>query len=294
MAYWFTTQDPKVLEYDDHGVWVAERFRHSGDALRRNDQVAIYEVGSAKSRDNEARGAEAIVAIIRVTRRVDPPEGPDGYGFLRVAEGILIAGDETGIPSRQTIKILKGIDVQGRSLGSHLLGYSARATEIDPDVFARISEHFTEYEPDADYQAQVERASPRTPSDAVQKPKYGKPDGGHRKLITDPRLAAYCLAKSGFACQAGANHTTFTSAASGNNYVEAHHLVPLKQQPVFELALDNAANILALCPNCHRLLHHATTHEKESLLRLLITPDRLRNLAGRRIEVTVEDILGYY
>ncbi|GEM_PF-3960054 len=45
MAYWLTTQDPKVLKYDEQGVWVGERCKNSGDALKRNNEVAVYEVG---------------------------------------------------------------------------------------------------------------------------------------------------------------------------------------------------------------------------------------------------------
>ena len=293
MAHWFTTQDPKVLEYEEHGVWVGERFKHSGDALRRNDEVAVYEVSHGKDPRNKALGAQAVVAILRVTRRIDPPEGPDEYGFLQIAEAKLIASDETGIPSKQTIKILKGINAEGRALGSHLRGFAARATMIGPDVFATISEHFTEYEPDLDYQTRVEKASPRPPSSDKKRPKYLERHG-HRTLVTSPELAAYCIAAAGFSCQARVSHTTFTSKVSGNSYVEAHHFVPLRHQPFFEFTLDNAANILALCPNCHRLLHHATADEREELLRQLVTADRLENLAAWGIEVNADDILRYY
>lgn len=295
MAYWFTTQDPKVLNYGEHGhgVWVGERFRNSGDALRSNDEVAIYEVSRAKDRNNKEVGAKAVVAIIRVETIINPPEGPDKDGFLKIAKARLIASDEKGIPSKQLLKILKGINVQGKSVGSHLRGYAARVTVIDPVIFARINEHFTEYEPDDNYQIEVEKASPQVPSERIQKPKYNE-QRGHRKLITHPELAAYCLAQAGYTCEANANHTTFTSKASGNNYLEAHHLVPLKHQPDFEFALDNPANIVALCPNCHRLLHHATVDEKQSCLRQLLTEERVRSLGERRIDVTVDDISGYY
>lgn len=293
MAYWITTQDPKVLKYREHGVWVGERFKNSGDALRRNHEVAIYEVGYAKDPNNKEVGAKAVVAIIRVERIINPPEGPDEYGFLKIAEAKLIASDEKGIPSKQLLKILKGINVQGKLVGSHLRGYAARVTMINPDIFARINEHFTEYEPDDNYQIEVEKASPQVPSEKIQRPKYNG-QRGHRKLITHPEFAAYCLAQAGYTCEVNANHTTFTSKASGNNYLEAHHLVPLKYQSDFEFALDNPANIVALCPNCHRLLHHATVDEKQSCLRQLLTEERIRNLRGRRIDVTVDDILGYY
>jgi len=293
MSYWLTTQDPKVLRYKEHGVWVGTRFKNSGDTLKHNDEVAVYEVGRAKDPNNKEAGAKGVVAIIRIDSKISPPEGPDEFGFLKIAEATLIAGDEQGIPSKQLLRILKGINVQGTDVGSHLRSYAAKVTPIAPDIFAKLADRFTEYEPDESYQTQVQKATPRTPSEKVRKPEY-KDENGHRKLVTRPELAAYCLAQAGYACEVDNNHTTFTSKSSGNNYMEAHHLVPLKYQPDFEFALDNQANIVALCPNCHRLLHHATANEKKCCLMKLLCETRIRDLESRQITVTEEAVLAYY
>ena len=37
--------------------------------------------------------------------------------------------------------------------------------------------------------------------------------------------------------------------------MEAHHIIPLSAHEQFEYNLDVDANIVSLCPNCHRKLH---------------------------------------
>jgi hypothetical protein len=143
MACWFTTQDPKVLECDDdkHGIWESKRGRGSGNKLRRNDKVAIYEV--QKSKSGRKDGAKAIVAIVQVTRRINPPEGPDKYGFWKIAEAHLIAKDERGLSGEKTQKIVKGNITQGNFGLLINRIYGGRVTELPPGQFARIENWFT-------------------------------------------------------------------------------------------------------------------------------------------------------
>lgn len=47
--------------------------------------------------------------------------------------------------------------------------------------------------------------------------------------------------------------------------MEGHHLIPMKKQSEFDVSLDVYANIICLCPICHRLLHYGITSEKEYL-----------------------------
>ncbi len=297
MKYWFTTQDPKVLNYTEHGIWVLPRFRNSGKEIKRGDIVAIYEVQHDKER-TRTDGAKAVVALPRVEKIREKAlagnEGPDENGFLKIAEARLIAKDERGIPAEEILRILKGTNIRGRSIGLILhRDYAGRVQPVDAERFSKIDEYFTEFEPDEDYQKRVQQATPQIPSRTRQKPKYTEQQG-HRKLVTRPELAAFCLAQAKYRCEANFEHTTFTSKVSGKNYVEAHHLIPLKYQPKFEFALDNQANIIALCPNCHRLLHHATATEKNIFLRELYNEKRESMLMDMGIEVTVDDVLGYY
>lgn len=52
----------------------------------------------------------------------------------------------------------------------------------------------------------------------------------------------------------------------GMRYIEAHHLIPMKNSRFFTTSLDVAENILPLCPNCHRKIHHATDSDIKDML----------------------------
>ncbi|MCK9482314.1 MAG: HNH endonuclease, partial [Bacteroidia bacterium] len=69
----------------------------------------------------------------------------------------------------------------------------------------------------------------------------------------------------------------FTSKSSGNSFVEAHHLIPMSEQTNYEKSLDVEANIVALCPNCHRKVHLATDEEAQEINNFLLNArhDRL-------------------
>lgn len=69
-----------------------------------------------------------------------------------------------------------------------------------------------------------------------------------------------------FTCQINPSHKTFIMESSNNPYCEGHHIIPLSKQSDFEYSLDCYANIIILCPTCHRFFHYARKSEKEKLL----------------------------
>lgn len=111
---------------------------------------------------------------------------------------------------------------------------------------------------DAAYQAALQRPHPDLAKD-------GK-EVTQTRIPRSIRAALEALKTANFKCEADAGHNTFTSAVTGENYVEAHHLMPMGQQSSYHYNLDVPANIVALCPTCHRKIHHASATEKEDLL----------------------------
>lgn len=112
-----------------------------------------------------------------------------------------------------------------------------------------------------------------------------------------PRNVAESLAakrKSNYACEMSSEHSTFMSAADRQPFVEAHHLIPMAAQDYFDYTIDFAANIVTLCPNCHRKIHYAVAEEKAEMIEQLyagraegymkygidIDQKRLRNFYG--------------
>lgn len=61
----------------------------------------------------------------------------------------------------------------------------------------------------------------------------------------------------------------------------------------FKYSIDNEANIIALCPNCHRKLHFGQPEVKMELLKKLYD-DNIENLKKARIDITFERLLQMY
>ena len=77
------------------------------------------------------------------------------------------------------------------------------------------------------------------------------------------------------------------------NFVEAHHLVPLQFQKHFSAGLDVLENIVALCPICHRRLHHGQLNDKANILGPLLKA-RAGALKGRGIVISSENLFSFY
>ncbi|WP_420804761.1 HNH endonuclease [Aurantimonas manganoxydans] len=71
-------------------------------------------------------------------------------------------------------------------------------------------------------------------------------------FLRDPGVKAYVLRRAGGICEACDFPAPFKTALGGD-FLEVHHLKPLA-----EGGSDRAQNAVALCPNCHRAMHHAS------------------------------------
>ncbi|MDY0287644.1 MAG: HNH endonuclease [Sphaerochaeta sp.] len=93
-----------------------------------------------------------------------------------------------------------------------------------------------------------------------------------------------------FLCECDSTHASFTSKSTLLRYVEGHHLIPLQQQDLFPYSLDVYANVVSLCPNCHRLLHLAIRTEKRYYLDRLFD-ERKARLVSSGIDVSYKEFL---
>lgn len=107
----------------------------------------------------------------------------------------------------------------------------------------------------------------------------------------NPALARERFRIMDFRCELSNGCRLFTSRSSGKNYLEAHHFIPLAFQPLFQQSLDTLQNIVALCPFCHRAIHHADID---------LTRDLIDSLAKHRTHmldnynVSGSDLYEYY
>ena len=101
---------------------------------------------------------------------------------------------------------------------------------------------------------------------------------GRKTFRRDPKLAVLRFSEAGYKCENNPLHETFIAESTKLPYVEAHHFIPIQFQSIFDFPLDNFNNIIALCPNCHRIIHHALIHHKYEMI---------SNLYLKRPEVSV-------
>jgi 5-methylcytosine-specific restriction protein A len=95
----------------------------------------------------------------------------------------------------------------------------------------------------------------------------------------DPKLAHDAFLRSKFQCEFDPRHRLFVSRVSGRPFLEPHHLVHVSLQSQFKKRLDHPDNIFALCPWCHRAVHHAETGLVTNILDTLL--NRRGDLYGR-------------
>lgn len=75
------------------------------------------------------------------------------------------------------------------------------------------------------------------------------------KYKTNPRISKTALQLADYKCQVNPEkHLTFISKL-GQQYMEAHHLIPMHAQKDFSINLDRIENIVSICSNCHSAIH---------------------------------------
>ncbi len=76
-------------------------------------------------------------------------------------------------------------------------------------------------------------------------------------FIRDPEVKAYVLGLAGGRCELCESKAPFVDE-SGKPYLEVHHVKHLAEK-----GTDTVSNSVALCPNCHRGMHHSTKRKSQ-------------------------------
>ncbi|MGE7751595.1 MrcB family domain-containing protein [Lysinibacillus fusiformis] len=121
---------------------------------------------------------------------------------------------------------------------------------------------------DVQFQQDIEVVEPSiTPR--IPQEKRGKKNKSGKVYSRDASVAKEAIVKAEYKCEVDPTHETFISEITGQNFVEAHHLVPISKESEFDYSLDVPGNIVSLCPNCHRKIHHSKFNEKKKVLNSL-------------------------
>lgn len=110
---------------------------------------------------------------------------------------------------------------------------------------------------------------------------------------TNPRIAKTALLLSANQCQIDREkHSTFTSKL-GQQYMEAHHLIPMHAQKDFKINLDRVENIVSICPNCHAAIHLGNDAVRLNHVAELYK-QKISELNGVGIEISIGDLFSKY
>jgi len=146
---------------------------------------------------------------------------------------------------------------------------------------------------DKQYQQKVYLSKPEKTPEVPQK----KPEQIIRNNIKifsrNPGVAKETLMNANYRCEINPIHLTFIAKNTGQNYTEAHHLIPMSMQNEFNNSLDVPGNIISLCPNCHRKLHYASLEDKEEMLTILYEK-RKKSLEKFEIEISFKKLIEFY
>ena len=157
--------------------------------------------------------------------------------------------------------------------------------EIDPLLSKYISKLS-----DEDYQIIIENAIGKGTYCEDKKTNIVKRQRIANQYARDIQAAAFAKQQAGYKCEFNKEHKTFISNISREQYVEAHHLIPMKFQDEFKVSLDISENIVALCPNCHRAIHYGTKDVKREMISVLFN-NREEFLKNNGINIDIKKLL---
>ena len=93
-----------------------------------------------------------------------------------------------------------------------------------------------------------------------------------------------------YTCENNSEHSTFISKMTRKPYMEGHHIIPMKFQERFSTSIDVYANVVCLCPNCHRLMHYGTDIDRKIVSEKLFE-NRSERLLKSGIIISKNDFL---
>ena len=98
----------------------------------------------------------------------------------------------------------------------------------------------------------------------------------HRRLERDPSINRKVKRHLGTACVCCGLAMGTLYGELGTDYIEAHHLAPLKDLKEGESRRVTAKDFAALCPNCHRMIHRLKDVSDLTTLRAIVRKHRAK------------------
>lgn len=106
----------------------------------------------------------------------------------------------------------------------------------------------------------------------------------------NPIIKNQSIEIANYICEIDSGHETFIAESTNKQYMEGHHAIPMRNQDMFSVSLDVYANIICLCPTCHRLLHYGLQNDKRNMLNRIYS-DRADRLKQSGIRLSKDEFL---
>ena len=103
-------------------------------------------------------------------------------------------------------------------------------------------------------------------------------------------LRAQAIEMANYTCELNSSHETFMSEKTHKPYMEGHHALPMNFQKDISVNLDVYANIVCLCPVCHRRIHYGLKDDRAMMIGK-IYDSRVSRLANCGIEMSKKDFI---
>lgn len=90
-----------------------------------------------------------------------------------------------------------------------------------------------------------------------------------RIVLEYPRIAIITrqvVQYADYRCEMDSEHQSFIDGRNNKPYMEGHHAIPLHYQGKFEHSLDIYANVVCLCPICHRKIHYGISEDRRLMM----------------------------
>ncbi|MEC8067150.1 MAG: HNH endonuclease [Pseudomonadota bacterium] len=147
------------------------------------------------------------------------------------------------------------------------------------------------------YNAEIEQTKNKTTSKNLDSyedklPEKGESVEGKSYYKRNPAIGKAVIESEGFLCCIDPAHKTFQNER-GNQFMEAHHIIPISFQNEWDVNIDCRANVVSLCPNCHRQVHNGNGNAKRYILNKLFNL-RVDELGKRDIRISCEKLLSLY
>ena len=181
--------------------------------------------------------------------------------------------------------------------------YKEKYRALDQKLFAHIKGYLNKKnaDNDASFQMEIQQVDENSCLDigdnSKEKPNFASGKSS-LEVNKSPKVSKQALMAAKYICVGNHDHITFATS-KGKPYMEGHHLIPCtytNAQYFWNnqgVNIDCQANVVCLCPTCHRQIHYGSNSVKRALIKELYTL-RKEELNSVGISISLEELFKLY